>query len=73
MTQVNEWEVQGRIIECSDDLLEKGVDPLEIAAAHMCHAMKIYRTIMSYEDYKEHMKFVLNHEDPKPFEPLTLH
>ena len=54
-------------------LLEKGVDPLEIAAAHMCHAMKIYRTIMSYEDYKEHMKFVLNHEDPKPFEPLTLH
>lgn len=73
MRKINEWEVQGRIIECSDDLLEKGVEPLEIAAAHMAHAMKIYRTVMSEEDYREHMKFVLNYTQPEPFQPLTLH
>lgn len=73
MSKINEWEVQGRIIECSDDLLEKGVEPLEIAAAHMTHAMKIYRTVMNDDEYQEHMKFILNHKDPEPFQPLTLH
>ena len=71
--KVNEWVVQGKVIECSDDLLELGVEPLEIAAAHMVHAMKIYRTVMSEEEYREHMKFVFNYKDPEPFQPLTRH
>jgi hypothetical protein len=73
MPEVNEWEVQGEIIKCSDTLLEKGVDPLEIAAAHMVHAMKIYRTVMDLDEYRKHIEFILNHDDPEPFQPLRMH
>ena len=73
MTQTNEWEVQGKIVKCSDELIDLGVDPLEIAAAHMVHAMKIYRTVMTEEEYREHLKFVLNYDDPEPFKPITRH
>ena len=65
--------LQSKVIDFSDQMLDRGISPLEIAAAQMVHAMKIYRTVMSEEEYREHMKFVFNYKDPEPFQPLTLH
>jgi len=73
VTKTESFDVYAKVIECSDSLLDAGVHPLEIAAAHMTHAMKLYRTIMDYDEYKEHMKFILEHKDPEPFQPMTKH
>jgi hypothetical protein len=71
--QINELEIQEKVVECSDELLDLGVDPLEVAAVHMIHAMKIYRTVMTEDEYNEHMNFVVNFRDPKPFQTITRH
>lgn len=71
---VNPYLVQGHVVKCSDELLDMGVEPLEAAAAHIAHAMKIYRTILPQEEYDSLVKAIYNTRNQvEPFEPISLH
>ena len=68
------FTVHSIVMKCSDELLDQGVDPLEIAAAHITHAQKIYRTVLSEEDYVKMMKTVYETcHRVEPIKPVILH
>jgi hypothetical protein len=72
--EVNPYVVQGMVIKCSDELLDIGVEPLEIAAAHISHALKIYRTILSQSEYDELVESVYRTRNKvDPIEPIRMH
>lgn len=58
VVRISEWEVQSDILKCSNELMDKGIDPLELAAAHITHAMRMYRTILPQKDYDAMIKTI---------------
>jgi len=63
------WYLHRKVIDFADEMLDKKYDPLEVAAAQMVNAMRIYRTIMPEDQYDSIMKTVF--ESRKNILPLT--
>ena len=56
MTHSNPYEVYAELIKHSNEIMDDmDISPLELAAAYMTHAMRIYRTILPEEDYHKMM------------------
>ena len=67
------WYLHQKVIDFADEMLDKKYDPLEIAAAQMVHAMRIYRTIMPEDQYDSMIKTVYeNRKNVQPFSPAVL-
>lgn len=64
------WYLHRKVIDFADEMLDKKYDPLEVAAAQMVHAMRIYRTIMPEDQYDSMMKNVFEtRKNVQPFSP----
>jgi len=62
------------VLKCSNELMDEGLDPLEVAAAHFAHAMTIYRTVLPQDEYDDLIKAIYNtRNDVKPLSPLRMH
>ena len=67
------WYLHQKVRDFSHNMESKKYDPLEIAAAQMVHAMRIYRTIMPEDQYDSMMKSVYNsRKNVQPFSPAIL-
>ena len=67
------WYLHQKVIDFADEMLAKKYDPLEIAAAQMVNAMRIYRTIMPEDQYDKMMKTVYEtRKKVQPLLPVTL-
>ena len=67
------WYLHQKVIDFSHNMENKEYDPLEIAAAQMVHAMRIYRTIMPEDQYDSMIKTVYeNRKNVQPFSPPVL-
>ena len=67
------WYLHRKVIDFSHNMENKEYDPLEIAAAQMVHAMRIYRTIMPEDQYDSMIKTVYeNRKNVQPFSPAVL-
>lgn len=56
MTPSNPYEVYAELIKHSNEIMDDmDISPLELAAAYMTHAMRIYRTVLPEEDYHKMM------------------
>ena len=65
--------LQNKVIDFSDQMLDRGISPLEIAAAQMVHAMKIYRSILPEDEYDALIASVYStRKNIQPFIPPTL-
>jgi len=67
------WYLHRKVIDFADEMLDKKCDPLEVAAAQMVNAMRIYRTIMPEDQYDSMMKNVFEtRKKVQPFSPAVL-
>ena len=67
------WYLHRKVIDLADEMLDKKYDPLEVAAAQMVNAMRIYRTIMPEDQYDSMMKNVFEtRKKVQPFSPAVL-
>ena len=67
------WYLHRKVIDFADEMLDKKYDPLEVAAAQMVNAMRIYRTIMPEDQYDSMIKTVYeNRKNVQPFSPAVL-
>jgi len=67
------WYLHRKVIDFADEMLDKKYDPLEVAAAQMVNAMRIYRTIMPEDQYDKMMKTVYEtRKKVQPLLPVTL-
>jgi len=67
------WYLHQKVRDFSHNMENKKYDPLEIAAAQMVHAMRIYRTIMPEDQYDSMMKTVFeNRKNVQPLSPAIL-
>lgn len=67
------WYLHQKVIDFSHNMESKKYDPLEVAAAQMVHAMRIYRTIMPEDQYDSMMKTVYEtRKNVQPIIPETL-
>jgi len=67
------WYLHQKVIDFSHNMENREYDPLEIAAAQMVHAMRIYRTIMPEDQYDSMMKNVFEtRKKVQPFSPAVL-
>ena len=63
------WYLHQKVRDFSETMEGKEYSPLEVAAAQMVHAMRIYRTVMPEDQYDSIMKTVF--ESRKNVQPLT--
>jgi len=63
------WYLHQKVRDFSETMEGKKYSPLEVAAAQMVHAMRIYRTVMPEDQYDSIMKTVF--ESRKNILPLT--
>ena len=64
------WYLHQKVIDFADEMLDKEYNPLEVAAAQMVNAMRIYRTIMPEDQYDSMMKNVFEtRKNVQPFSP----
>ena len=63
------WYLHQKVRDFSHTMESKEYNPLEVAAAQMVHAMRIYRTIMPEDQYDSIMKTVF--ESRKNILPIT--
>lgn len=75
MTHSDPHEVYMEIIRHSNEIMsDLDVEPLELAAAYITHAMRIYRTILPEEDYHKMMTAIYDSRDQiDPVERPVLH
>ena len=67
------WYLHQKVKDFADEMLDKKYDPLEVAAAQMVNAMRIYRTIMPEDQYDKMMKNVFETcKKVQPFSPSVL-
>ena len=67
------WYLHRKVIDFADEMLDKKYDPLEVAAAQMVNAMRIYRTVMPEDQYDSMMKNVFEtRKNVQPFSPAVL-
>ena len=67
------WYLHQKVMDFADEMLDKKYDPLEVAAAQMVNAMRIYRTIMPEDQYDKMMKTVYEtRKKVQPLLPVTL-
>jgi hypothetical protein len=67
------WYLHRKVIDFADEMLDKKYDPLEVAAAQMVNAMRIYRTVMPEDQYDLMMKSVYNsRKNVQPLSPAVL-
>ena len=52
------WYLHQKVRDFSETMEGKKYDPLEVAAAQMIHAMRIYRTVMPEDQYDSIMKTI---------------
>ncbi len=52
------WYLHQKVRDFSETMEGKKYSPLEVAAAQMVHAMRIYRTVMPEDQYDSIMKTV---------------
>ena len=63
------WYLHQKVRDFSHNMESKKYSPLEVAAAQMVHAMRIYRTVMPEDQYDSIMKTVF--ESRKNILPIT--
>jgi len=63
------WYLHQKVRDFSETMEGKKYSPLEVAAAQMVHAMRIYRTVMPEDQYDSIMKTVF--ESRKNILPIT--
>ena len=67
------WYLHQKVLDFADEMLDKDYNPLEVAAAQMVNAMRIYRTIMPEDQYDSMMKNVFEtRKNVQPFSPAVL-
>ena len=67
------WYLHQKVLDFADEMLDKDYNPLEVAAAQMVNAMRIYRTIMPEDQYDSMMKNVFEtRKKVQPFSPAVL-
>ena len=67
------WYLHQKVIDFADEMLDREYNPLEVAAAQMVNAMRIYRTIMPEDQYDSMMKNVFEtRKNVQPFSPAVL-
>ena len=67
------WYLHQKVLDFADEMLDKDYNPLEVAAAQMVNAMRIYRTIMPEDQYDSMMKNVFEtRKNVQPFSPVVL-
>jgi len=67
------WYLHQKVIDFADEMLDREYNPLEVAAAQMVNAMRIYRTIMPEDQYDSMMKNVFEtRKNVQPFSPPVL-
>lgn len=67
------WYLHQKVIDFADEMLDREYNPLEVAAAQMVNAMRIYRTIMPEDQYDSMMKNVFEtRKKVQPFSPAVL-
>ena len=67
------WYLHQKVRDFSETMEGKKYSPLEVAAAQMVHAMRIYRTIMPEDQYDSIMKTVFDtRKNILPLTPETL-
>jgi len=63
------WYLHQKVRDFSETMEGQKYSPLEVAAAQMVHAMRIYRTVMPEDQYDSIMKTVF--ESRKNILPIT--
>ena len=63
------WYLHKKVRDFSETMEGQKYSPLEVAAAQMVHAMRIYRTVMPEDQYDSIMKTVF--ESRKNILPIT--
>ena len=67
------WYLHQKVIDFADEMLDREYNPLEVAAAQMVNAMRIYRTIMPEDQYDSMIKNVFEtRKKVQPFSPAVL-
>jgi len=67
------WYLHQKVIDFADEMLDREYNPLEVAAAQMVNAMRIYRTIMPEDQYDKMIKNVFEtRKNVQPFSPAVL-
>jgi len=67
------WYLHQKVIDFADEMLDREYNPLEVAAAQMVNAMRIYRTIMPEDQYDKMIKNVFEtRKNVQPFSPPVL-
>lgn len=70
MSEINPYEVYYELIKHSNDLMDElDISPLELAAAYVTHAMRIYRTVLPEEDYHKMMTSI--YENRHKIDPIV--
>ena len=75
MTPSDPYAVYAELIKHSNELMdEMDIDPLELAASYITHAMRIYRTVLPEEDYDQMMTSIYKSRHKiSPIEKPRLH
>ena len=75
MTHSDPYAVYAELIKHSNELMdEMSIDPLELAASYITHAMRIYRTVLPEEDYDQMMTSIYESRHRiSPIEKPLLH
>ncbi len=64
MTPSDPHEVYLELLRHSNEMMEDlDIEPLELAAAFITHAMRIYRTVLEQEDYDKMMTSIYDNRD----------